>query len=60
MHNDLKSVWKQEIDKIGPCPQRQDATLDQLIDLHYVAVKLGFYDAADILKHTLIDSTTVL
>lgn len=49
------SIWKQAIDIIEPCPQRQDATMDQLIDLHYVAVKLGFYDAADAIKTTLIN-----
>lgn len=29
--------------------------MDQLIDLHYVAVKLGFYDAADAIKTTFIN-----
>ncbi|MDN4067525.1 hypothetical protein QYF50_06420 [Paenibacillus vini] len=48
-------LWKQAIDKIESCPQRQDATMDQLIDLHYVAIKLGFYDAADAIKLTFIN-----
>ncbi|GGD83427.1 hypothetical protein [Paenibacillus nasutitermitis] len=29
--------------------------MDQIIDLHYVAVKLGFYDAADAIKTTFIN-----
>ncbi|MGG4495641.1 hypothetical protein [Brevibacillus reuszeri] len=43
--------WKDEIQKIEQCPQRQDAALDQLSDLYFVANKLGFYDAADLIKH---------
>lgn len=51
----IHPAWKQTIDKMEPCPQRQDATIDQLIDLHYIAVKLGFYDAADAIKLTFIN-----
>jgi hypothetical protein len=36
--------------KIPKLPQRQDSVLDQLIDLHSVANRLGYYDAADFLK----------
>lgn len=46
--------WKEEIKKIQHCPQRQDATVDQLIDLYYVANKLGFYDAADIIRMIVV------
>lgn len=51
----IQPAWKQVIDNMETCPQRQDSTMDQLIDLHYVAVKLGFYDAADAIKLTFID-----
>ncbi len=42
--------WEEELKKVSQCPQRQDSAMDQLIDLHAVANKLGFYDAADILE----------
>ena len=42
--------WKEEMEKVKQCPQRQDATLDQLIDLYGVATKLGFYDAGDVIR----------
>ncbi len=38
-----------------PCMvQRQDSTHEQLVDLHRVAVRLGMYDAADVLKASLL------
>lgn len=37
-------------------PQRQDSTMDQLIDLIKIANKLGFYDAADFIKGSLKDN----
>jgi len=45
--------WKEELKKIDPknCPQRQDSTSDQLIDLIQVANRFGFYDAADYLRN---------
>lgn len=46
--------WKEEMEKVKQCPQRQDATLDQLIDLYSVATRLGFYDAGDVIRQ-LID-----
>jgi hypothetical protein len=47
--------WKTELKKIDPknCPQRQDSTSDQLVDLIEVAHRFGFYDAADYLRSTL-------
>lgn len=51
--NSQLSTWKEEIKKINPCNQRQDSTLDQLRDLHYIANLLGFYDAADFLKERI-------
>ncbi|KTF59054.1 hypothetical protein AR691_17375 [Bacillus amyloliquefaciens] len=45
--------WKEEIGKVKQCPQRQDTTLDQLIDLYGVATKLGFYDAGDIIRNII-------
>ena len=47
------SRWKEEIEKLNQCPQRQDSTTEQLIDLYVVATKLGFYDAADFIKDTV-------
>jgi hypothetical protein len=42
--------WKEEMEKVEKCPQRQDSTLDQLTDLYSVATKLGFYDAGDVIR----------
>jgi len=42
--------WKEEMEKVEQCPQRQDTTLEQLIDLYSVATKLGFYDAGDVIR----------
>lgn len=39
-----------DIEIIPPQYQRQDSTLDQLIDLHRVANRLGMYDAAEVLR----------
>jgi hypothetical protein len=36
---------------IPKLPQRQDALADQLIDLIFVANRLGMYDAADFIKN---------
>lgn len=44
------STWDKEVDKINQCVPRQDSNNEQLIDLYYVANKLGFYDAADLIK----------
>ncbi|MDO9236195.1 MAG: hypothetical protein Q7U28_09220 [Aquabacterium sp.] len=41
---------KAELAKLTQQPQRQDATNDQLCDLHAFANKLGLYDAADLIK----------
>lgn len=41
---------KTELAKIIWQPQRQDSTNAQLIDLHAFAVRLGMYDAADLIK----------
>lgn len=42
--------WREQINKIEQCLQRQDSTMNQLKDLIQVVNKLGFYDAADYLK----------
>lgn len=47
------TTWKDEIEKIGDCPQRQDGLIEQLKDLIYVANKLGFYDAAEYLEEKI-------
>lgn len=41
---------KAELAKVKQQPQRQDAALAQLKDLHAFANKLGMYDAADLIK----------
>lgn len=41
---------KAELAKIIQQPQRQDSSLDQLHDLHAFAVRLGLYDASDLIK----------
>jgi len=46
--------WKEEAKKIEQCPQRQDSTFEQLVDLYSVATKLGFYDAGDVIR-TIIE-----
>jgi len=51
--------WKIEVDKINVCPQRQDSTAEQLGDLVYVANKLGFYDASDLIQKILRDGKNV-
>lgn len=48
-------IWREELDKIEKCPQRQDSVTDQMIDLYSVAVKLGFYDAADYIKKVFVE-----
>lgn len=45
---------KIELQKLTQQPQRQDGSVDQLRDLHAFAVKLGLYDAADVIK-TLVN-----
>jgi len=52
---ELISMWKKELNKVKQCPQRQDAIVDQMIDLHYIANKFGFYDAADYIKRVFIE-----
>jgi hypothetical protein len=39
--DDLLNTWQR--------PPRQDSLLDQVSDLHRIAVRLGMYDAADLL-----------
>jgi hypothetical protein len=39
--------WKAELKKVNQCPQRQDSTVEQLMDLIKIANKFGFYDACD-------------
>lgn len=45
-----KSTWRNLIDNTQPFLPRQDSLNDQLIDLIFVANKLGFQDAADFIK----------
>lgn len=47
---DVVATWKEEIEKLEKCPQRQDSVKNQVKDLILVANKLGFYDAADYLR----------
>lgn len=47
--------WREEIKKLESCPQRQDSTTEQMMDLHSVANKLGFYDAADYINRMFIE-----
>jgi len=42
--------WKEELQKVKYCPQRQDSTDNQLRDLIQIANKFGFYDASDYLS----------
>lgn len=50
-HQEAKpQTWREVFKAIPQCPQRQDATDDQLADLRMVANRLGFYDAADYLR----------
>ena len=42
--------WREEIQKIKTCPKREDSSLEQLIDLYGVAIKLGFHDAGHIIS----------
>lgn len=46
MPENLRSVFQ----SIPQQPQRQDATREQLADLHAFANRLGLYDAADAIK----------
>lgn len=45
--------WEEEMEKVQQCPQRQDSTHDQLVDLYKVASKLGFYDAGDVIRNLI-------
>ncbi len=45
--------WKEELEKVEQCPQRQDSTTDQLVDLYVIANRFGLYDAADFLKYAV-------
>jgi hypothetical protein len=42
--------WRNVLESIPQCLQRQDSLHTQLKDLRRFANKLGFYDAADYLK----------
>jgi hypothetical protein len=46
-------MWKKELRKVTPCPQRQDSLNDQLRDLIVIANKFGFYDASYHLQNKL-------
>lgn len=46
----MGEILKNELAKIAQQPQRQDSTVDQLKDLHAFAVRLGLYDAADLIR----------
>lgn len=50
--------WKEEMKKVEQCSQRQDSTAEQMKDLHTVANKLGFYDAADYIRQNFIEKET--
>lgn len=47
-------TWNEEVEKMNQCQPRQDALVEQMKDLHKVANKLGFYDAADYIKEQFI------
>jgi len=49
------SNWKEQLKKVEQCPQRQDSLIDQMQDLHYIANKFGFYDAADSIKRRFME-----
>lgn len=53
--NEINPVWKETLNLVTQCPQRQDSLTDQMIDLYEVANKLGFYDAADFIKTKFIE-----
>lgn len=55
--DEIMTSWQEEIKKVNECPQRQDSTTEQMIDLYSVANKLGFYDAADFIKLTFIEKS---
>ncbi len=50
MSIDKRNFHGNVLSKIPNQPQRQDSTVDQLNDLLSVAVKLGMYDAYDVVK----------
>ena len=47
-------TWYEFLKTAPKFSQRQDSTLDQLSDLVYVANKLGFYDAADFIRVSIV------
>lgn len=47
------ATWEKELEKITKCPQRQDSTTDQLIDLYTIATRFGLYDAGDVIKNLI-------
>ncbi len=49
------TTWKEELNKVEQCPQRQDSLTSQLIDLYQIANKFGLYDAADFVKRLCED-----
>ena len=53
--DELIPMWKEELKKVEQCPQRQDSITDQMIDLHYIANKFGFYDAADYIRRKFME-----
>ena len=44
------AIWKEELNNVKQCPQRQDSLTDQLKDLYQIANKFGLYDAADFVR----------
>lgn len=53
--NQPSSLWKEQLELVKWCPQRQDSLTDQMCDLHLIANKFGFYDATDFIKKTFIE-----
>lgn len=52
---EVLTSWKEEVENIKQCPQRQDSSTNQMVDLQSVANKLGFYDAADYIRREFIE-----
>lgn len=46
-------MWKEELNKVNQCLQRQDSLTDQLKDLWTIANKFGLYDAADCVRELI-------
>jgi hypothetical protein len=46
-----QKTWRDFFETVPQFNQRQDSTEEQLRDLHAIANRFGFYDAADFLKN---------